>query len=96
MFVFTIKTKQLLFVLIMFVFTFLLFSVDRTLVVLTAGYSKVVVLMLHILYIMKICLFKYTENLPPKNENFQIENSDICHISAQNRLWVLIRTALSM
>ena len=23
-------------------------------------------------------------NLPPKNENFQIKNSDICHISAQN------------
>ena len=28
--------------------------------------------------------FKYTEILPPKNENFQIKNSDIFHISAQN------------
>ena len=24
------------------------------------------------------------KNLPPKNENFQIKNSDIFHISAQN------------
>ena len=24
------------------------------------------------------------KNLPPKNENFQIKNSDILHISAQN------------
>ena len=28
-------------------------------------------------YIEKTCLFKYTENSPPKNENFQIKNSDI-------------------
>ena len=33
--------------------------------------------------ITKICLFKYTEILPPKNENFQIKNSDIFHISAE-------------
>ena len=32
--------------------------------------------------IMKTCLFKYI--LPPKNENFQIKNSDIFHISAQH------------
>ena len=32
--------------------------------------------------------------LPPKNENFQIKNSDIFHVSAQkHRLWVLVRTA---
>ena len=35
--------------------------------------------------IMRICLFKYTENFTTKkNENFQIKNSDIFHISAQN------------
>ena len=34
--------------------------------------------------------------LPPKNENFQIKNPDIFHISAQNiALWVLVRTALA-
>ena len=33
---------------------------------------------------MKTSLFKYIENLPSKNENFQIKNSDIFHISAQN------------
>ena len=33
----------------------------------------------------KRCLFKYTENFTPKkNDNFQIKNSDIFHISAQN------------
>ena len=32
----------------------------------------------------KTRLFKYIENLPPKNEKFQIKNSDIFHISAQN------------
>ena len=32
--------------------------------------------------------------LQPKNEKFQIKNSDIFHISAQkHRLWVLVRTA---
>ena len=30
------------------------------------------------------CLFKYTEILQPKKENFQIKNYDIFHISAQN------------
>ena len=34
--------------------------------------------------ITKTCLFKYTEFLLPKNENFQIKNSDIFLISAQN------------
>ena len=29
--------------------------------------------------------------LPPKNENFQIKNSDIFHVFAQkHRLWVLL------
>ena len=37
-----------------------------------------------VLTFTKTCLFKYTENFPPKNENFQIRNSDIFHISAQN------------
>ena len=32
--------------------------------------------------------------LPPNNENFQIKNPDILHISAQKHtLWVLVRTA---
>ena len=35
-------------------------------------------------YITKACLFKYTENFTPKNENFQIKNSNIFHIFAQN------------
>ena len=43
---------------------------------------------------MKTRVFKYIEISPPKTENFQIKNSDILNISAQNRLWVLIRTAL--
>ena len=34
--------------------------------------------------ITKTCLYKYIEVSPPKNENFQIKNSDIFHISAQN------------
>ena len=34
--------------------------------------------------ITKTRLFKYTENFPTKNENFQIKNSDIFHIFAQN------------
>ena len=34
--------------------------------------------------ITKTCLFKYTENLTAKTENFQIKKSDIFHISAQN------------
>ena len=33
---------------------------------------------------MKACLFKYTENFTNKNENFQINSSDILHISVQN------------
>ena len=32
----------------------------------------------------KTCLFKYTENFTIKNEKFQIKNSDIFNISAQN------------
>ena len=34
--------------------------------------------------ITKTRLFKYTENFTTKTENFQIKNSDILHISAQN------------
>ena len=34
--------------------------------------------------ITKTRLFKYTENFTTKNENFQIKNSDIFHISARN------------
>ena len=35
--------------------------------------------------ITKTCLFKYTEKFTTKkNENFQMKNSDIFHISAQN------------
>ena len=33
---------------------------------------------------MKTRLFKYIENFTSKTENFQIKNSDIFHISAQN------------
>ena len=37
------------------------------------------------LLITKTCLFKYIlKILSPKNENFQIKNSDSFHISAQN------------
>ena len=35
-------------------------------------------------YITKTRLLKYAENFTTKNENFQIKNSDIFHISAQN------------
>ena len=35
-------------------------------------------------YITKTRLFKYIEISRPKTENFQIKNSDIFHISAQN------------
>ena len=35
-------------------------------------------------FITKTRLFKYTENLPPKNEIFSEKNCDIFHISAQN------------
>ena len=36
-------------------------------------------------FITKTCLFKCTENfITKKNENFQMKNSDIFHISAQN------------
>ena len=34
--------------------------------------------------IVKIRLFKYIKNSPPKTENFQIKTSDIFRISAQN------------
>ena len=34
--------------------------------------------------ITKTRLYKYIEISPPKTENFQIKNSDIFHISAQN------------
>ena len=35
-------------------------------------------------FITKTRLFKYTESFTPKTEHFQIKNSDIFHISAQN------------
>ena len=35
-------------------------------------------------HITKTRLFKYTENFTTKNENFQVKNSDIFLISAQN------------
>ena len=35
-------------------------------------------------YITKTSLFEYNEILPPKNENFQIKNSDIFRIYVQN------------
>ena len=42
-------------------------------------------LLLNVLFITKTRLFKYIENFTTKkNENFQIKNSDIFHISAQN------------
>ena len=34
--------------------------------------------------ITKTRLFKYIKNFTTKNENFQMKNSDIFHISAQN------------
>ena len=34
--------------------------------------------------ITKTRLFKYTETLPSNNENIQVKNGDIFHISAQN------------
>ena len=37
-----------------------------------------------IIVITKTRLFKYIENFKAKNENFQIKNADIFHISAQN------------
>ena len=42
------------------------------------------VLSLFLIYHYETCLFKYTENFTTKNERFQIKNSDIFHISAQN------------
>ena len=43
-------------------------------------------IMLHCIVkpITKTRLFKYIEHSSPKTENFQIKNSDIFHISAQN------------
>ena len=41
--------------------------------------------MINRIYITKTRLFKYTENFTPKKwQFFQIKNSDIFHISAQN------------
>ena len=39
-------------------------------------------------YITKTRLFKYMENFTTKNETFQIKNSDMFHISAQNMEFV--------
>ena len=48
-----------------------------------------------IAFITKTYLFKYTENfITPKNENFQIKNSDIFYcFCSKHTLWVLVRTA---
>ena len=40
--------------------------------------------MIQSFFITKTCLFKYIENFTSKSENFQIKNSGIFHISAQN------------
>ena len=45
-------------------------------------------------YITKTSLIKYTENFTTKKWKFSDKKS-IFYISAQNRLWVLIRTALA-
>ena len=45
--------------------------------------------------ITKTRLFKYIENLTTKNWKFSDKNSDIFHISAQHRLWVLIEAVLT-
>ena len=45
-------------------------------------------------YITKIRLFKYIEKLAPKKTwMLSDKNTDIFYISAQNRLWVRVRTA---
>ena len=36
------------------------------------------------------------KSLQPKNENFQIKNSDIFHVCSKHRLWILVRTASTM
>ena len=46
-------------------------------------YGQILICLLMVV-ITKTCLFKYTEIFTTKNENFQIKNSDIFHISAQN------------
>ena len=43
--------------------------------------------------ITKTSLFKYTENFTTKKWKFSDKGSDIFHISAQTKLWVLVRTA---
>ena len=45
------------------------------------------------LLITKTHIFKYIENFTTKNLKFSDKNYDIFPISAQNRLWVLVRTA---
>ena len=50
-------------------------------------FEKLVIFMyyLKMIYITKTYLFKYTENIPPENENVQVKKkSDILPISAQN------------
>ena len=46
--------------------------------------GKVVSQFKFFIFITKTRLFKYIENFTPKSESFQITNSDIFHISAQN------------
>ena len=40
-----------------------------------------------------LCLFKCIENFTTNSWKFSDKKSDILHISAQTRLWVLVRTA---
>ena len=42
---------------------------------------------------MKTRLSNYIENFATKKGKFSDKNSEIFHIPAQNRLWVLVRTA---
>ena len=53
----------------------------------TSLYSDYIIfVLLQWIIITKTCLFKYTENFAMHQNilNFQIKNSDILHISAQN------------
>ena len=51
------------------------------------SYAAVVLCSLTLLLSLPLRNYTYSnilKNLPPKNENFQIKNSDIFHISTQN------------
>ena len=62
-------------------FTELIYDIKM---IVKCGILQLVKFQLVVFFITKTCLFKYTENLHQKNENFQIKNSDIFRISAQN------------